>query len=587
MSQQAPADLPEGVPPAPAPNGGVGPAGLEPEPELPLLEPEPEEGAPETEPAPAPQGRAAARGARRAAFGAEELGQTNASTVGPNLVRAMLKAQDQKGRGPTHFAELGGAGFPRLGEQLAALAEGVKAECYQPGAAADARRAALWRAVAHAYTAESGAPRACGWHRGGCTYCRRGEPGGADVSLFRELNWRLRADDAGLLGVASYLGCLFYGGHGEYTACPAPRSALPAVAQVTYRGLGMAAELRARYAEGRRFYWQSFVSTAKDRATSERFAVENHDAQAGQAPFLFAIELPAYQQNGLNPFWAYELEGVTAFPGEDEVLLPPYTRFEVAAPPARAASGAIEVRLRVVGQPLIKPLQRITVWVDPTGFEGGENLALARHAFRAGCPRFRRREAPEEKQQPWGVFRIFHELGGLDGLALFRDPAAALRWIGAQLAKSEGCALFKLLVSGGASRALFDGFDAAHGAAPYEALVYCGDAVRWRAAWAHAPRVRVTADAAEARVYLAHEVYDPRAAGGGEGEGGGAFVPLAETASYEPGVRVWYPWKRVEGGVVYGGAGGYERYVDGYELSEGGWQQGSGALPDVPMAPFD
>ena len=28
-------------------------------------------------------------------------------------------------------------------------------------------------------------------------------------------------------------------------------------------------------------------------------------------------------------------------------------------------------------------------------------------------------------------------------------------------------------------------------------------------------------------------------------------------------------------------------YVDGYEDSEGGWQQGSGALPDVPMAPFD
>eukprot|EP01047_Picozoa_sp_COSAG01_P087344 COSAG01_NODE_20061_length_973_cov_1.213959_1_plen_294_part_01 len=294
--------------------------------------------------------------------------------------------------------------------------------------------------------------------------------------------------------MASYLGGLFYGGNAEFTACPAPRSALPAAAQVTYRGLGMAAELRARYAEGRRFYWQSFVSTAKDRATSERFAVENHDAQAGQAPFLFAIELPAYKENGPTAFWAYELEGVTAFPGEDEVLLPPYTRFEVAAPPARAASGAIEVRHRIVGQPLIRELERITVWVDPGGFEGGENLALARHAFRAGCPRFRLREAPEEMQQPWGVFRNFQVLPGLEGLALFRDPAAALRWIGAQLAKSEGC-LFKLLVSGGASRALFDGFDAAHGAAPYEALVYCGDAARWGAAWAHAPRVRVTADA--------------------------------------------------------------------------------------------
>jgi hypothetical protein len=108
-----------------------------------------------------------------------------------------------------------------------------------------------------------------------------------------------------------------------------------------------------------------------------------------------------------------------------------------------------------------------------------------------------------------------------------------------------------------------------------------------RDGWAHAPRVWVTVDVAEARAYLAHETYDPRAAGGGEGEGGGAFVPLPEMASYKPGVRVWYPWKRVEGGVVYGGAGADDCYIDGYKLSEGGWQQGSGALPDVPMAPFD
>eukprot|EP01049_Picozoa_sp_SAG25_P025013 SAG25_NODE_11629_length_299_cov_2.040000_1_plen_67_part_00 len=39
--------------------------------------------------------------------------------------------------------------------------------------------------------------------------------------------------------------------------------------------------------------------------------------------------------------------------------------------------------------------------------------------------------------------------------------------------------------------------------------------------------------------------------------------------------------------LVYGGAGADECYIDGYKLSEGGWQQGSGTLPDVPMAPFD
>ena len=53
--------------------------------------------------------------------------------------------------------------------------------------------------------------------------------------------------------------------------------------------------------------------------------------------------------------------------------------------------------------------------------------------------------------------------------------------------------------------------------------------------------------------------------------------------------RVWYPWKRVEGGVVYGGAGSYSLYADypGNTGYTGGWQQGTGALPDVPMAPFE
>ena len=45
--------------------------------------------------------------------------------------------------------------------------------------------------------------------------------------------------------------------------------------------------------------------------------------------------------------------------------------------------------------------------------------------------------------------------------------------------------------------------------------------------------------------------------------------------------------RRVAGGVVYGGAGAERNFVAGNLLSEAGWEQGTGALPDVPMAPFD
>ena len=88
--------------------------------------------------------------------------------------------------------------------------------------------------------------------------------------------------------------------------------------------------------------------------------------------------------------------------------------------------------------------------------------------------------------------------------------------------------------------------------------------------------MRVTSSRDELREYLTHTKYNTFT---------DAFVPLAEY----PGARehiaakktVWYPWRRVEGGVVYGGAGWYNFYV------EAGWQQGSGTLPHVPMAPFD
>jgi len=279
----------------------------------------------------------------------------------------------------------------------------------------------------------------------------------------------------------------------------------------------------------------------------------------------------------------YELSSVSAYEEEAEVLVLPYTQFEVVEAP-RAAARCTEIVLRVVAQPLIRVLDRITVWVDPAGFEAGSNRELARHAFATGMPRFREREKPKVTQESWGAFPDYGNVpGNLQGLALFTDAAAALRWMGEQLRKSPSI-LFKLAAAGGVSQEFFNGFGRAHGGTPYEALVFCGDEAKWSEVWRGKDRVRVTSEPAVLREYLTHTKYDVKV---------DAQVPLSEylgRANVIPeGTRVHYPWRRVEGGVVYGGAGAYSFYADysGNKNYEGGWQQATGTLPEVPMAPFD
>ena len=407
--------------------------------------------------------------------------------------------------------------------------------------------------------------------------------GGQGESLYRDFNRALREDSEVLAAWGSYLGCIFYGGAAQFTSCLAPPSALPAAPQTTHRGFSMPAELAGRYPKGKRFFWQTCVSTSKSRETSETFAADSlSGCPDGHAAFLFVIELPAYNE---QDFWAYELEGVTACPGESEVLLLPYTMFEVKEAP-RAGARCTEIVLRVVAQPLIKELERITVWVDPSGFEAGSNRELAHHAFATGMPKFRTRDMPEVTQESWGALANYDTVPGhLDALALFTDAEAALRWMGEQLRKSSGV-LFKLVASGRVSEQFFNGFNRAHGATPYEALVFCGDEAKWRAAWSEAPRVRVTSEPAVLREYLTHTMYDQTA---------DKQVPLSEYQAtfIAERARVHYPWRRVEGGVVYGGAGTYQCYApsgvpeEEKKHLEPGWQQATGTLPEVPMAPFD
>ena len=70
------------------------------------------------------------------AFGAEELGITNSSIVGPNLVRAMLKAERLKNNFGASLGELADRGFPRLGARLGALAGALAPASPAPASAA-------------------------------------------------------------------------------------------------------------------------------------------------------------------------------------------------------------------------------------------------------------------------------------------------------------------------------------------------------------------------------------------------------------------------------------------------------------------
>ncbi len=77
---------------------------------------------------------------------------------------------------------------------------------------------------------------------------------------------------------------------------------------------------------------------SKDRKVSEDFAAGNPEKDLppprdGHAAFLFVLQLPAYKRNGKDAFWAYELSSVSAYEEEAEVLVLPYTMFEVVEAP--------------------------------------------------------------------------------------------------------------------------------------------------------------------------------------------------------------------------------------------------------------
>ena len=88
---------------------------------------------------------------------------------------------------------------------------------------------------------------------------------------------------------------------------------------------------RDHYSKGLTFFWPAFSSCSKEASTAEGFAGSG---------LVFEIELPEPDTTGPGKVWpiAGDLENVSAYTGEREVLLTPYTQLYVTRPASASNS---------------------------------------------------------------------------------------------------------------------------------------------------------------------------------------------------------------------------------------------------------
>jgi len=293
-----------------------------------------------------------------------------------------------------------------------------------------------------------------------------------------------------------------------------------------------------RYKRGRAFFWQAFVSTSVEEGPSMSFAKSN--AHGKNVAVLFEIELPRAHFQG-DLFWCYSLEEVSAFPGEKEVLVMPYTRFICTEEPRKDPGTSVwRVRVSAMSLPLSTVLDRLTVWVDPHGFGHGMNHELAKAAFVGGLPRFRTSEDDANSTIP----------GSLSGLALFTMPSAALGFIVEELHKWEATCI-RFVVHSSCSVEFLEAYFSVDTVNPCEVLVFSQDVGHWEKYWSSHSHIRVTSDTNEVRDFLQHTVYDFQQ---------GDMVPFVDYGFLESQV-LWYPWRRIRGGTIYGGVGAPSHYT--------------------------
>jgi len=485
----------------------------------------------------------------------DDVGQTSTPTVGRNFMKALEKGHDQAFDSPTHLvAGLQRLGFNALAAELAPLATAASLDN------AVEEKVALWRLCAGIYTREDSGEEA--------------GPAGEEAprALHRELNDAILRDAESLHDWAPFIALLIRAGGSPNTVDSRNVQVPPenrAGAQMTYRAFAVNPSMMKSYAKGETFFWKTFVSTAKDFDIAWQFAL--NCAREGLTPLLFEIDIPQYEAIRPNRFYAYELDStVCASPGEEEVLLLPYTRF-VVEDTCQDELGVTRVRIKALNIPfhLEWTPEVSTIFVDPNGFDSGINRELVKEAFMSGMPSFRTSQYGEVKRASWGEYRSMKKLfTGQQALALFRKPRPALDWIEGELKKVPGVA-FRIILAGSASVEFIDGYFAAPTPNPCELLVFCSDVAKWSDHWRHFPRVQVTDDPASVRSFFEHKVYHPQS---------DSFGPARLPAD---GTNIWYPWRKLDHGVVYGASGAEGQCIEAM------WSQGGGTVPTIPMLPFE
>jgi hypothetical protein len=490
----------------------------------------------------------------------EDVGETNVPTVGPNFLHALEKgfAYNGAGCGPL-LKDLRSLHYNKAADYL-----GQYADVAVEGCPVEAREN-LFRALAEVYTWETT------WDKHPQT--------GKDMSLYKEMNWAIRTDDERVKGFALFIAFILWGNpldpQSANRSVVAPASMAVRKSMRTARGFAVDPEVLSRYSKGTTFLWQAFVSTSKNPEKAAVFADGSAKEQGGgKVALVFDIDLPAGSMN----FYAFELAEVSEYPDEAEVLLMPYTRFVVVDKPEKKGS-VWHIHLRAIDIPFWVPPSHINVLVDPGGFETGENYELAKAAFSSGLPQLRASEQATARRMEWGMYYDCSRVEQtLSGMGVFTSAEAAVEWM-----KTGGGAtseaVFHIVVSGRASTTLLDEYFKATTPNPCSVFVLCRDASYWQRHWSRTPRITVSSDRNAAAAFMQHKVYKLFSNGSSKYE--------APSRTHMKGQQVWFPWKRVNGGVVYGGGDRADKYVPGNPNYEQGWNQGTGVYPEVSMPPFD
>lgn len=111
---------------------------------------------------------------------------------------------------------------------------------------------------------------------------------------------------------------------------------------VVYRKMSLTHAQIKEYKVGSRFLWPNFVST------SWVSDLPCFECKQGQTPVTFVIDL-----NGPGTTFALDMRWYSFFPQEQEVLIYPYSGFEVLA--VQEQFGSTTIHMRTVGTALVEP----------------------------------------------------------------------------------------------------------------------------------------------------------------------------------------------------------------------------------------